>query len=115
MRDTRDSSCPASNCGRVRYPQQQKQQQQRGSAGQGNYGIVGSPMEPPPRYAYLDGLSESIPMVSGSPRYQVVRANYEKSVESAFIARTAVVSFFFNSHSLVYKNIEHVRHLARKL
>ncbi|XP_043287634.1 uncharacterized protein spdo [Venturia canescens] len=79
VRDIRESaSCPASNCGRQRYPSR-------------NNSVVGSPSEPPPRYAYLDGLSEAIPMVTGSPRYQVVPTSDEKSIESAFIARTAVV------------------------
>jgi len=50
--------------------------------------------EPPPRYAYTESGLESMPMMSGSPKYQVMAAdqkNYQ-SVESAFMARTAVVS-----------------------
>lgn len=52
--------------------------------------------DPPPRYAYVENGPESLPMVSGSPRYQVIptgqKRNGYQSVESAFIARTAVVS-----------------------
>ncbi|PBC31109.1 hypothetical protein APICC_09220 [Apis cerana cerana] len=51
--------------------------------------------DPPPRYAYMENGLESMPMVSGSPRYQVIPAGQKRngyqSVESAFIARTAVV------------------------
>lgn len=106
-REIRDSptSCPASNCGRQRYPSR--------ANSCASYGVVGSPSEPPPRYAYLDGLTEAIPMVTGSPRYQVVPTGEGKSVESAFIARTAVVSNFdgcFFVNSLIYSSIDSIIH-----
>ncbi|XP_020709958.1 uncharacterized protein LOC105689294 [Athalia rosae] len=81
------SVCPASNCGRLRY------------VGTAPVDLTElSRCEPPPRYAYLDGPGpESVPMICSSPRYQVVptsdmqkRTGYQ-SVESAFVARTAVV------------------------
>ncbi|XP_066595107.1 uncharacterized protein spdo [Prorops nasuta] len=73
--------CPASNCGRLRY------------VGTAPMDLVSLAHEPPPRYAYTDG-PESLPMVSSSPRYQIVSSDQKRgfhSVESAFIARTAVV------------------------
>ncbi|XP_057328555.1 uncharacterized protein LOC130669589 [Microplitis mediator] len=89
--------CPASNCGRARYSQR------RG----GTTSLATSPTElsqfsePPPRYAFLESNSESMPMVIGSPKYQILSSRSEsqaqlkrnpyQSVESAFIARTAVV------------------------
>lgn len=75
--------CSASNCGRLRYV---------GTAPVDLMNMNHS--DPPPRYAYMENGLESMPMVSGSPRYQVMPAdqkNYQ-SVESAFMARTAVVS-----------------------
>ncbi|KZC07126.1 PREDICTED: uncharacterized protein LOC107185442 [Dufourea novaeangliae] len=76
--------CPASNCGRLRY------------VGTAPVDLLSMGHgEPPPRYAYMDNGPESMPMVSGSPRYQVIPAGQKRngyqSVESAFIARTAVV------------------------
>ncbi|CAL1680485.1 unnamed protein product [Lasius platythorax] len=74
--------CPANNCGRLRY------------VGTAPVDLMNlSHNEPPPRYAYVESGLESMPMMSGSPRYHVVPAdqkNYQ-SVESAFMARTAVV------------------------
>ncbi|XP_071639550.1 uncharacterized protein [Temnothorax longispinosus] len=73
--------CPASNCGRLRY------------VGTAPVDLMNMSHEPPPRYAYTESGLESMPMMSGSPKYQVVPAeqkNYQ-SVESAFMARTAVV------------------------
>ncbi|XP_011157044.2 uncharacterized protein LOC105194031 isoform X1 [Solenopsis invicta] len=73
--------CPASNCGRLRY------------VGTAPVDLINMNHEPPPRYAYTESTLESMPMMSGSPKYQVVPAeqkNYQ-SVESAFMARTAVV------------------------
>ncbi|XP_011308082.1 uncharacterized protein spdo [Fopius arisanus] len=79
------------NYGRMRY----------GSRREGSGSLATSPIElssrfgePPPRYAFVES-PESIPMVIGSPKYQVLsqtpkRGGYT-SVESAFIARTAVV------------------------
>jgi len=61
--------------------------------------------EPPPRYAYTESGLESMPMMSGSPKYQVVPAdqkNYQ-SVESAFMARTAVVSQYQTDNDTVDK------------
>ncbi|XP_015591403.1 trithorax group protein osa [Cephus cinctus] len=75
--------CPASNCGRLRYV---------GTAPVDLTGLGHN--DPPPRYGYLDAGNEAMPMVSGSPRYQVVPTDQKRcyqSVESAFIARTAVV------------------------
>lgn len=77
--------CPASNCGRLRY------------VGTAPIDLVTMGHgDPPPRYAYVENGPESMPMVSGSPRYQVIptgqKRNGYQSVESAFIARTAVVS-----------------------
>lgn len=77
--------CPASNCGRLRY------------IGTAPVDLVTMGHgDPPPRYAYTENGLESMPMVSGSPRYQVIPAGQKRngyqSVESAFIARTAVVS-----------------------
>ncbi|XP_053975774.1 uncharacterized protein LOC128885445 [Hylaeus anthracinus] len=76
--------CPASNCGRLRYVGTAPVD--LASMGHG---------DPPPRYGYIDNGPESMPMVSGSPRYQVIptgqKRNGYQSVESAFIARTAVV------------------------
>lgn len=77
--------CPASNCGRLRY------------IGTAPVDLVTMGHgDPPPRYAYMENGLESMPMVSGSPRYQVIPAGQKRngyqSVESAFIARTAVVS-----------------------
>ncbi|XP_076180442.1 uncharacterized protein LOC143153298 [Ptiloglossa arizonensis] len=79
-----DIVCPASNCGRLRY------------VGTAPVDLVSMGHgEPPPRYAYMENGPESMPMVSGSPRYQVIPAGQKRngyqSVESAFIARTAVV------------------------
>ncbi|XP_017893390.1 uncharacterized protein LOC108633000 [Ceratina calcarata] len=75
--------CPASNCGRLRYV---------GTAPVDLVSMGHSDL--PPRYAYMDG-PESMPMVSGSPKYQMIPAGHKRngyhSVESAFIARTAVV------------------------
>ncbi|CAD1479440.1 unnamed protein product [Heterotrigona itama] len=76
--------CPASNCGRLRY------------IGTAPVDLVTMGHgDPPPRYAYLENGPESMPMVSGSPKYQVIPAgqkrNAYQSIESAFIARTAVV------------------------
>ncbi|CAK9827231.1 hypothetical protein ANTRET_LOCUS4946 [Anthophora retusa] len=76
--------CPASNCGRLRY------------VGTAPVDLVSMGHgDPPPRYAYMENGPESMPMVSGSPRYQVIPAGQKRngyqSVESAFIARTAVV------------------------
>lgn len=76
--------CPASNCGRLRY------------IGTAPVDLVTMGHgDPPPRYAYMENGLESMPMVSGSPRYQVIPAGQKRngyqSVESAFIARTAVV------------------------
>lgn len=75
--------CPANNCGRLRY------------VGTAPVDLMNlSHNEPPPRYVYTESGLESMPMMSGSPRYHVVPAdqkNYQ-SVESAFMARTAVVS-----------------------
>ncbi|OAD60993.1 hypothetical protein WN48_01060 [Eufriesea mexicana] len=76
--------CPASNCGRLRY------------VGTAPVDLVTMGHgDPPPRYAYMENGPESMPMVSGSPRYQVIPAGQKRngyqSVESAFIARTAVV------------------------
>ncbi|XP_033185889.2 uncharacterized protein LOC117154749 [Bombus vancouverensis nearcticus] len=76
--------CPASNCGRLRY------------VGTAPIDLVTMGHgDPPPRYAYVENGPESMPMVSGSPRYQVIptgqKRNGYQSVESAFIARTAVV------------------------
>ncbi|XP_032672141.1 uncharacterized protein LOC116844562 [Odontomachus brunneus] len=74
--------CPASNCGRLRY------------VGTAPVDLINmSHSEPPPRYAYMESGLESVPMVSGSPRYQVMPADQKtyQSVESAFMARTAVV------------------------
>ncbi|XP_031775992.1 uncharacterized protein LOC100863039 isoform X3 [Apis florea] len=76
--------CPASNCGRLRY------------IGTAPVDLVTMGHgDPPPRYAYTENGLESMPMVSGSPRYQVIPAGQKRngyqSVESAFIARTAVV------------------------
>lgn len=80
---SRQDVCPASNCGRLRY------------VGTAPVDLMNmSHSEPPPRYAYTESGLESMPMMSGSPRYQVMPAdqkNYQ-SVESAFMARTAVVS-----------------------
>ncbi|XP_070169084.1 uncharacterized protein [Polyergus mexicanus] len=74
--------CPANNCGRLRY------------VGTAPVDLINlSHNEPPPRYVYAESGLESMPMMSGSPKYHVVPAdqkNYQ-SVESAFIARTAVV------------------------
>ncbi|KAL6423358.1 hypothetical protein ACFW04_010166 [Cataglyphis niger] len=74
--------CPANNCGRLRY------------VGTAPVDLINlSHNEPPPRYIYAESGLESMPMMSGSPKYHVVPAdqkNYQ-SVESAFIARTAVV------------------------
>ncbi|GAB1866949.1 Transmembrane protein [Camponotus japonicus] len=74
--------CPANNCGRLRY------------VGTAPVDLMNlSHNEPPPRYVYTESGLESMPMMSGSPRYHVVPAdqkNYQ-SVESAFMARTAVV------------------------
>ncbi|XP_015518830.2 uncharacterized protein LOC107223609 isoform X1 [Neodiprion lecontei] len=79
--------CPASNCGRLRYVE---------TAPVDLTELVRC--EPPPRYAYLESGPESVPMICSSPRYQVVPAVSEsqkrsgyQSVESAFVARTAVV------------------------
>ncbi|XP_031832364.1 uncharacterized protein LOC116426881 [Nomia melanderi] len=76
--------CPASNCGRLRYVGTAPVD--LASMGHG---------DPLPRYAYMENGPESLPMVSGSSRYQVVPAGQKRngyqSVESAFIARTAVV------------------------
>ncbi|XP_072767435.1 uncharacterized protein [Anoplolepis gracilipes] len=73
---------PANNCGRLRY------------VGTAPVDLMNlSHNEPPPRYVYAESGLESMPMMSGSPRYHVVPAdqkNYQ-SVESAFMARTAVV------------------------
>ncbi|KOC66468.1 hypothetical protein WH47_08861 [Habropoda laboriosa] len=79
-----DQVCPASNCGRLRY------------VGTAPVDLVTMGHgDPPPRYAYMESGPESMPMVSGSPRYQVIPAGQKRngyqSVESAFIARTAVV------------------------
>nr|XP_034178258.1 uncharacterized protein LOC117603338 isoform X2 [Osmia lignaria] len=76
--------CPASNCGRLRY------------VGTAPVDLVTMGHgDPPPRYAYMENGPESMPMVSGSPRYQMIPAGQKRSgyqsVESAFIARTAVV------------------------
>ncbi|KAG7188476.1 hypothetical protein KM043_008115 [Ampulex compressa] len=76
--------CPASNCGRLRY------------VGTAPVDLVSMGHgDLPPRYAYMENGLESMPMVSGSPRYQVIPADSKRSgyqsVESAFIARTAVV------------------------
>ncbi|XP_033346095.1 uncharacterized protein LOC117231608 [Bombus vosnesenskii] len=76
--------CPASNCGRLRY------------VGTAPIDLVTMGHgDPPPRYAYVENGPESMPMVSGSPRYQMIptgqKRNGYQSVESAFIARTAVV------------------------
>lgn len=59
--------------------------------------------EPPPRYGQLDSAAELMPMVVGTPKYQVISVNQKRSddynsVESAFIARTAVVSFGANTY-----------------
>ena len=77
--------------------------------------------DPPPRYAYLENGPESMPMVSGSPKYQVIPAgqkrNAYQSIESAFIARTAVVSNYIRfkklaeifvkiEFNLIFTNIE---------
>ncbi|KAL0122476.1 hypothetical protein PUN28_007303 [Cardiocondyla obscurior] len=73
--------CPASNCGRLRY------------VGTAPVDLMNMSHEPPPRYAYTESGLESMPMMSGSPKYQIMPAdqkNYQ-SVESAFMARTAVV------------------------
>ncbi|XP_050462814.1 uncharacterized protein LOC126857435 [Cataglyphis hispanica] len=74
--------CPANNCGRLRY------------VGTAPVDLINlSHNEPPPRYIYAESGLESMPMMSGSPKYHVIPAdqkNYQ-SVESAFIARTAVV------------------------
>ncbi|KYQ48678.1 hypothetical protein ALC60_12183 [Trachymyrmex zeteki] len=73
--------CPANNCGRLRY------------VGTAPVDLMNMSHEPPPRYAYTESGLESMPMMSGSPKYQMVPAdkkNYQ-SVESAFLARTAVV------------------------
>lgn len=70
--------CPANNCGRLRY------------VGTAPVDLINMSHS----YGYMESGLESVPMVSGSPRYQVVPAdqkNYQ-SVESAFMARTAVVS-----------------------
>lgn len=89
--------CPASNCGRSRYASRHQD---------GTVSLATSPIEfsskfgePPSRYAYVESTSESMPMVVGSPKYQVLPSRREQiqkrmydSVESAFIARTAVVS-----------------------
>lgn len=92
--------CPASNCGRARYPTHRRD---------GTSSLATSPTElssqfgePPPRYAFVESNSESMPMVIGSPKYQVLPSRTDQqsqhkrsayhSVESAFIARTAVVS-----------------------
>ncbi|KAF7407175.1 hypothetical protein HZH66_001712 [Vespula vulgaris] len=84
--------CPASNCGRLRYV---------GTAPVDLASMVHG--EPPPRYGYLENGPESMPMVSGSPRYQVLPADQKRSgyqsVESAFIARTAVVPPLSPPHS----------------
>ncbi|XP_014610680.1 PREDICTED: uncharacterized protein LOC106790370 [Polistes canadensis] len=84
--------CPASNCGRLRYI---------GTAPVDLASMVHG--EPPPRYGYLENGPESMPMVSGSPRYQVLptdqKRNGYQSVESAFIARTAVVPPLSPPHS----------------
>ncbi|XP_043262822.1 uncharacterized protein LOC122403390 [Colletes gigas] len=84
--------CPASNCGRLRY------------VGTAPVDLVSMGHgEPPPRYAYMENGPESLPMVSGSPRYQVIPAGQKRngyqSVESAFIARTAVVPPLSPPHS----------------
>jgi len=75
--------CPANNCGRLRY------------VGTAPVDLMNlSHNEPPPRYAFAESGLESMPMMPGSSGYQVVPAdqkNYQ-SVESAFMARTAVVS-----------------------
>ncbi|XP_034938754.1 uncharacterized protein spdo [Chelonus insularis] len=86
--------CPASNCGRARYSQRRD----------GTSSLATSPTdfnELPPRYAFVESNSDSMPMVIGSPKYQVLstrsesqsqlKRNAYQSVESAFIARTAVV------------------------
>ncbi|KAH0948467.1 hypothetical protein HN011_009832 [Eciton burchellii] len=74
--------CPANNCGRLRY------------VGTAPVDLMNlSHNEPPPRYAFAESGLESMPMMPGSSGYQVVPAdqkNYQ-SVESAFMARTAVV------------------------
>lgn len=48
------------------------------------------------RYQYLQNGTDTVPMVPNSLKYQVVppdqKRNGYQSVESAFIARTAVVS-----------------------
>ncbi|XP_063976303.1 uncharacterized protein LOC135162092 [Diachasmimorpha longicaudata] len=73
-----------------------------GSRREGNGSLATSPIElssrfgePPPRYAFVESGSESIPMVIGSPKYQVLTQTSKRggytNVESAFIARTAVV------------------------
>ncbi|KAK2580395.1 hypothetical protein KPH14_006147 [Odynerus spinipes] len=84
--------CPASNCGRLRYV---------GTAPVDLASMAHG--EPPPRYGYLENGPESMPMVSGSPRYQVLptdqKRNGYQSVESAFIARTAVVPPLSPPHS----------------
>ncbi|XP_035733928.1 uncharacterized protein LOC118446861 [Vespa mandarinia] len=86
--------CPASNCGKLRYV---------GTAPVDLASMVYG--EPPPRYGYLENGPESMPMVSGSPRYQVLPADQKRSgyqsVESAFIARTAVVPPLSPPHSEV--------------
>ncbi|CAG5095922.1 Protein of unknown function [Cotesia congregata] len=84
--------CPASNCGRTRYYQRRDATSPT---------ELSQFSEPPPRYAFLESNSESMPMVIGSPKYQVLSSRSEsqsqlkrnayQSVESAFIARTAVV------------------------
>lgn len=89
--------CPASNCGRSRYISRHQD---------GTVSLAASPIEystkyssePPPRYAYVESTSESLPMVVGSTKYQVISSRNEStqkkpynSVENAFIARTAVV------------------------
>ena len=85
--------CPATNCGRLRYV---------GTApmdlAQMDHGDVSS------RYQYQQNGRETMSMVSNSSRYQVIpvdqKRNGYQSVESAFIARTAVVRFqTINNHS----------------
>ncbi|XP_078053686.1 uncharacterized protein LOC144479063 [Augochlora pura] len=89
---SRQDLCPASNCGRLRYVGTAPVD--LASMGHG---------DPPPRYGYVESGPESVPMVSGSPRYQVIPAGQKRSgyqsVESAFIARTAVVPPLSPPHS----------------
>lgn len=93
--------CPASNCGKLRYV---------GTAPVDLASMVYG--EPPPRYGYLENGPESVPMVSGSPRYQVLPADQKRSgyqsVESAFIARTAVVSNVERLGNLVSRKRENL-------